>query len=131
MPGKAAWGALVALLLGCDERQRLTFGTEPDDQLGPFIRIDPPSRDTTLSEGSPFVVGVHAVDTSGVDSVFIGIDGADFSYLPIQGNGADTVTFSINIPTSGRSGQTITLGIFGVDVIGNIGATVSRQLTIE
>jgi len=131
MPAKVVWGVLMALLLGCDERERLTFGTEPNDLVGPFIRIEPPSRDTTLSEGDPFVVGVQAVDTTGVESVFIEIEGADLSYLPIRGDGVDTVNFSINIPTFGRTGQTITVGIFGVDVIGNIGARVSRQLTIE
>jgi hypothetical protein len=131
MPAKAVWGVLVALLLGCDERERLTFEPDPEDRLGPTIRIEPPARDTTLTEGDPFVVGVQAVDTTGVDSVFIGIEGADLSYLPIEGNGADTVTFSINLPTFGYSGRTITLEVFGVDVIGNVGPRVPRRLTIE
>jgi hypothetical protein len=131
MPAKAVWGILVALLLGCDERQRLTFETDPEDRLGPTSRIAPPSRDTTLTEGDPFVVGIRAVDTSGVDSVYLRIQGADLSYLPIEGHAADTVDFSINLPTFGFSGRTITLEVFGVDVIGNIGPTVARRLTIE
>jgi hypothetical protein len=131
MPAKAVWGILVALLLGCDERERLTFETDPEDRLGPTSRIDPPGRDTTLTGGDPFVVGIRAVDTSGVDSVFIGVDGADLSYLPIEGDGADTVAFSINLPTFGLSGRTIMLEVFGVDVIGNIGPTVLRRLTIQ
>ena len=98
---------------------------------GPTSRIDPHSMDTTLTEGDPFVIGIRAVDLSGVDSVFLAVEGADLSYLPIEGNGADTVAFSINLPTSGLGGRTVTLGVFGVDVIGNVGPTVSRHLTIE
>ena len=45
--------------------------------------------------------------------------------------GADTLRFSLNLPTIGRSGQTITLGVFGVDVLGNVGPVVTRRLTIE
>lgn len=131
MFAKAVWVVLLALLLGCDERERLTFETDPEDRLGPTSRIDPPSRDTTLTEGDPFVIGVRAVDTTGVDSVVIAVDGADLSYLPIDADGADTLTFSINLPTFGLSGRTITLGVFGVDLTGNVGPTVSRRLTIQ
>jgi hypothetical protein len=131
MPSKPVWGILAALLLGCDERERLTFETDPDDTLGPTSRIGPPSMDTTLTGGDPIVIGVRAVDSSGVDSVFVAVDGADLSYLPIEGNGADTVDFSLNFPTFGLSGRTVTLTVFGVDVIGNIGLTVTRRLTIE
>lgn len=128
---KGVWGVLLALLLGCDERERLTFETDPEDRLGPTSRIDPPSRDTTLTEGDPFVIGVRTVDTTGVDSVVIAVDGADLSYLPIDADGADTLTFSINLPTFGLSGRTITLGVFGVDLTGNVGPTVARRLTIQ
>jgi len=131
MPAKAVWGILVALLLGCDERERLTFETDPEDRVGPSSHIDPPSKDTTLTEGDLFVVGARTVDTSGVDSVFIQVEGANLNYLPIDANGVDTLTFALNLPTLGLSGRTITLGVFGVDVIGNVGPTVSRRLTIE
>jgi hypothetical protein len=131
MPAKAVWGVLIALLLGCEERERLTFETEPEDRVGPTSHIDPPSKDTTLTEGDLFVIGARTVDTSGVDSVFIEVGGANLSYLPIDANGVDTITFSINLPTIGLSGRTITLGVFGVDVIGNVGPTVSRRLTIQ
>jgi hypothetical protein len=131
MPAKAVWGILVALLLGCDERERLTFETDPEDTVGPSSHIDPPSQDTTLTEGDFFVIGVRTVDTSGIDSVFVGVEGANLNYLPIDANGVDTLRFSINLPTIGLSGRTITLGVFGVDVIGNVGPTVSRHISIE
>ncbi len=122
---------LVALLLGCDERERLTFEPDPEDRVGPSSRIDPPSQDTTLTEGDFFVIGARTVDTSGIDTVFIDVEGANLNYLPIDANGADTLSFSLNLPTIGLSGRTITLGVHGVDVIGNVGPTVSRRLTIE
>lgn len=131
MPAKLVWGILVALLVGCDERERLTFETDPEDRVGPTSHIDPPSQDTTLTEGDLFVVGARTVDTSGIDSVFIQVEGANLNYLPIDANGVDTLSFAINLPTIGLSGRTITLGVFGVDVIGNVGPTVSRRLTIE
>jgi hypothetical protein len=131
MPVKAVWGILVALLLGCGERERLTFETDPEDTLGPTSLIDPPSRDTTLTEGDLFVIGARTVDTSGIDTVYIELEGANLDYLPIDADGADTLTFSINLPTLGLSGRTITVGVFGVDVIGNIGPTVTRRLTIR
>jgi hypothetical protein len=131
MPAKAVWGILVALLLGCDERERLTFETDPEDRLGPTSRIDPPSQDTTLTEGDLFIVGARTVDISGIDTVFIELEGADLSYLPIDANGVDTLRFSINLPTGGLSGRTVRFAVFGVDVIGNVGPTVSRYITIE
>ena len=131
MPAKAVWGVLMVLLVGCDERERLTFETEPEDRVGPSTHIDPPSKDTTLTEGDTFVIGASTVDSSGVDSVYIEVEGANLSYLPIDANGVDTLNFAISLPTIGLSGRTITLGIFGIDVVGNIGPTVSRRLTIE
>ena len=131
MPAKAVWGMLVALLIGCEERERLTFETEPEDRVGPSSHIDPPSQDTTLTEGDFFVIGARTVDTSGIDTVFIELEGADLSYLPIDADGVDTLSFSINLPTLGLGGRTVTLAVFGVDVIGNIGPTVTRHITIR
>jgi hypothetical protein len=131
MPGKLMWGVLLALLVGCEERERLVFEQEPEDQTGPTSDIDPPSSDTTLGEGPPFVIGARSVDPSGVDSVYIEVVGANLSYLPLEGEGRDTLNFAISLPTQGFSGRTITVGVFGVDVIGNVGPTVTRRITIE
>jgi hypothetical protein len=131
MPAKAVWGLLLVLLLGCSERQRLTFESNTDDGIGPTSRIDPPSQDTTITEGDFFVIGARTVDSSGVDSVFILVEGANLSYLPLAALGADTLTFGLNFPTNGLFGRTVTVRVFGVDVPGNVGPTVSRRLTIE
>jgi hypothetical protein len=131
MPGKVVWGVLVALLVGCEERERLVFVQEPVDHEGPISHIDPPSRDTTLIEGDPFVVGGRTVDPSGVDTLYIEVEGANLSYLPLDGEGRDTLNFAITLPTQGLRGRTITVGVHGVDVIGNVGPTLTRRLTID
>jgi hypothetical protein len=131
MPGKVVWGGLLALLLGCEERERLVFEPDPVDQVGPTSSIDPPSMDTTLSEGMPFVLGARSVDPSGVDTVYIEVLGANLSYLPLPAEGADTFSFAISLPTQGFAGRTVTIGVYGVDVLGNPGPTVERRLTIQ
>ncbi len=131
MPNRVARLLFLGLLLGCDERDRLTFQPNPEDHLGPTSRIDPPSRDTTLTEGDVFLIGGRAVDSSGVDSVFIDIQGADLSYLPLDAAGVDTFNFALNLPTFGLGGTEVSVTIFGVDVLGNVGPTVLRRFTIE
>lgn len=124
-------GVLLALLLGCEERERLVFGPDPDDRQGPTSTINPPATDTTLTEGDPFVIGARSVDPSGVDTVFIEVEGANLSYLPLDAEGEDTLNFAISLPTAGFAGRTILIGVFGRDVLGNVGPTVTRRLTIE
>ena len=131
MPSKVRSGFAFLLLLGCDERERLTFSTDPEDRVGPVSTIDPPSSDTTLTEGDLFVLGGRTIDPSGVDSIYFELEGANLSYLPIDGEGEDTVTFGLSLPTIGIAGRTITVRVFGVDLIGNRGATVARRLTIQ
>jgi hypothetical protein len=131
MLGNAVRGVLLALLLGCEERDRLTFETDPTDRVGPISQIVQPAHDTVLTEGDFFVVGARTVDTSGIDTVFIQVEGANLNYLPIDANGVDTLNFALNLPTIGLSGRTVVLEVFGVDVIGNVGPTISRRLTIQ
>jgi hypothetical protein len=131
MPGKVVWGVLLTLVIGCGERERLVFSPNPEDHEGPTSHIDPPSTDTTLSEGDPFVMGARTVDPSGVDTVFIEVLGANISYLPLDAEDRDTLNFALNLPTQGFVGRTISISVHGVDVLGNIGPTVSRRLTIQ
>jgi hypothetical protein len=131
MPDKLVWGVLLALLVGCRERERLVFGPDEEDREGPTSQINPPSTDTTLAEGETFVVGARTVDPSGVERVFIEVEGANLSYLPLDAEGEDTLNFAISLPTLGLSGRTVSIGVHGVDVIGNVGPTVTRRFTIE
>ena len=133
MPKIAVLFALVVLLAGCDERERFTLPSENpgDDEVGPVSDIDIPGMDTVITPGEPFIVGGRSVDSSGVDTVYIAIDGGVVNFSPIPGGGADTVRFGLPIPTEGQSGEIITITVRGVDLFGNRGAPVFRQLTIQ
>lgn len=126
--------ALLALLLGaCSERERLTFpSNDPGGQdEGPITRIEVPSVDTVLTEGDPFILSGRTVDPDGVDTLYFEVLGTGQAFLPLQGEGADTVTFGLPIPTIGLSGTTVIVRVRGVDLLGNPGLAAIRQLTIE
>jgi hypothetical protein len=133
MPNRALSLALIALLLGCDERERLTFSPDGPggDVEGPVATIESPAIDTLFTEGDPLVVGGRVIDPSGVDSVYFEVFGAGQSYLPIPGEGQDTVNFGLPIPTIGLSGVNVIVRIHGVDQAGNQGTAAVRQILIE
>ncbi len=133
MPKTTPRLVLIALLLGCDERERLTFpSNQPgDDDQGPITVIDIPRDDTVLTEGDPFVLSGRSIDSSGVDTVYFDIVNGAFGFSPLTGEGADTVRFGLQISTIGRSGQTITVSAIAVDVLGNRGGPAIRRLSIE
>lgn len=126
-----AWLGL-ALLLGCEERSRLTFESNgPDDTTGPVATIDEPAADTVIFEGAPFILGGRVIDPGGVDTVYVDIEGSDHSLLPLPGGGRDTVRFGVPITTLGQAGRTVTVQVFGVDLFGNRGDRVLRQFLIR
>lgn len=124
---------LLALLAGCEERDRLTFpSNEPGgDEEGPVTTIDNPSVDSVLTEGDFFVVGGRSVDSNGVDTVYIEAVGSGQAFLPLIGGGEETVDFGIPVPTIGLSATTVIIRVRAVDVLGNQGLTAIRQLQIE
>ena len=126
-----AWVGL-ALLLGCEERSRLTFESNgPDDTTGPLASIDEPAADTVIFPGPPVVVGGRVIDPSGVATVYVDLEGSDHTLLPLEGGGRDTVRFGVAITTLGQAGQTVTVQVFGVDLFGNRGARAIRRLQIQ
>jgi hypothetical protein len=133
MPKNLAPLVLLAWLMGCGERDRLTFpSNEPGgDDEGPVTTIEDPSADSTLTEGDFFLVGGRSVDDNGVDSLYIEVAGTGQAFLPVSGEGEDTVAFGIPIPTIGLSGTTVVVRVRGVDVLGNVGLTAGRRLQIE
>lgn len=133
MPNQwSAWLA-VALITGCGERDRLTFEGPggPEDKTPPVALIDDPGQDTVVTEGPEFLVGARVTDASGVDTVYVDLEGTDHELLPLQGNGQDTVLVGIPIVTSGNHGVVVTVQVFGVDLAGNRGQRAIRKLTIE
>ena len=133
MPKKVLPVALLALLAGCDERERITFPSDGPgaDEVGPVTVIDEPLQDTVLTSGDPFVLAARSFDPSGVDTVYIEVEGPGLSYPPISGAGADTLFIGLQIPTVDRPGQTYVIRLRAVDVLSNSGASTSRRITIE
>jgi hypothetical protein len=132
---RAVWWLVVALIGGCAERERVTFPTDTGnngDGAGPVTSIDEPgASDTVLVEGDRFVLSGRTVDPDGVDTVYFDVNGLDVSFAPLRGGGADTVSFGLPLSTLGFSGVTVLVRIHGVDMLGNVGQTVSRQLHIQ
>jgi len=133
IPGRAfRWGAL-AVLAGCSTRDRLTFPTEnPGDGSGPVTEIThPATHDTVVTEGDLLIVQGRTFDADGVDTVYVAVGGLSQGFAPILGQGKDTVDFALQLSTIGNSGATVIVQIFGVDLLGQQGAIVSRQIHIE
>jgi hypothetical protein len=119
---------------GCGERERLTFPEEnpPGDGVGPHTTITRPEvGDTVLSEGEPFVLRGMSTDPDGIDLVQFDVSGAGISFAPLNGDGADTVRFEIQLPTFGHAGDTIMVRIYAVDLEGTSGSASIRQLRVE
>ncbi len=125
----------IVLIGGCAERDRLTFPDDTDgsgDGVGPVTAIDEPGAfDTVLVEGDGFVLTGRSVDPDGIDTVYFDVDGLNVTFNPLRGEGADTVWFGLPLHTIGFSGATVLVRIHGVDMLGNVGQTVSRQLHIQ
>jgi hypothetical protein len=124
----------AALGAGCGERDRVTFPEQngPGDGIGPHTTITRPEvGDTVLSEGEPFVLRGISDDPDGIDLVEFDVAGAGVTYAPLNGAGADTVRFEIELPTFGHAGDTIIVRIFAIDLEGTSGGASVRQLRIE
>ena len=135
LPGHAKrWsaGALAVLaLLGCEERNRLTF-PNPSTGAGPSSAIDQPAQDTTVDAGPGFIITGVSVDEDGIDTVYFETEGGVTSFAPFIPDGSpDSVRFGLPITTNGLAGEVITFRVFGTDVLGNRGDTASRQITVE
>ena len=126
-------GALLFVAVAataCAERDRLTF-FNPSSGLGPVIDIQVPSQDTTVVVGSNVLVAGLAVDSDSVDVVLFDVIGGTASFPPLDTN-ADTVVFSITVPTSGLlADDTVIVAIVGIDVLGERGDTAFRRLALQ
>ena len=131
--GRLGVGALFLVALwssACVDRERPSF-LGPNNGLGPVIDIQVPSRDTTVVLGSNVLVAGLAVDLDGVDVVIFDVIGVNFTLPPLNTD-ADTVLFSFTVPTSGlAAGDTVTIGIFGFDLLGERGDTAFRRVVLQ
>jgi len=123
---------LVVLAAACQERDRLTF-PDPGDGIGPVTVIDQPdASDTTVDAGANFFVDGRTVDLDGVDTVYFLVTGGNQSFPPFRPSPpTDTVRWGLPLSTLGRSGSTITVQVYGVDLLGNQGAPSTRQVIVR
>lgn len=126
------WSAL-ALAAGCGQRERPTFPTEnPGNSAGPVTEIlQPEMSDTTVVEGDLVFVDGRSSDPDGVDTVYFEVGGIDQSFPPLKGGGADTVPFGLQLSTLGHTGVTATVRVYAVDLLGDRGSAVTRQILIR
>ena len=130
---RVIWWSAVAAVAGCGQRERPTFPTEsPGDSAGPVSEIlQPEAPDTTVVEGDLVFIEGRASDPDGVDTVYFEIGGLNQSFLPLSGEGADTVTFALQLSTLGHTGTTATVRVYAVDLLGDRGSAVTRQIRIQ
>lgn len=130
--GPVSWGALglaAGLLMGCNERDRITFPV--NDGLGPQSTIFDPSQDTTVVAGPFAQVSGRVTDADGIDTVYFEVTGGGASFSPFVAGGQDTVTFSLPLATAGFGGITMTVMVFGTDIGGVRGDTAVRSVTVQ
>ncbi len=124
--------SILAFLIACDERDRLTF-PDPGDGIGPVTTIDQPHvTDTTVPEGPEFFVNGRTVDVDGVDTVYFLVTGGNQDFDPfLPRPRSDTVRFGLPLTTTGRAGDTMLVQIYGVDIHGSPGDTSTRRIAVE
>ena len=123
------FGLVALVILGCNERDRLTFPVNNGE--GPQSTIRDPSTDTTVSAGAFALVGGRVTDTDGIDTVYFEVTGGGASFQPFVAGGDDTVTFSLPLATAGLGGTTMTVMVFGTDIGGARGDTAVRLVTVQ
>jgi len=133
VPPRAIWWGPLVVLAACGQRDRLLFPTEnPGDGSGPITEIfKPEAPDTAVVEGDLVLVEGRATDADGVDAVHFQIGGANQSFAPLDGHGADTVTFALQLSTLGNPGGTVVVQIYAIDLLGDSGSAVTRQIRIQ
>ena len=59
------------------------------------------------------------------------LDDPERSGYPLNGEGADTVTFALQLSTLGHTGTMATVRVYAVDLLGDRGSAVTRQIRIQ
>lgn len=123
----------VGLSAACSSRERITFPDEPlGNGSGPITAItQPEGADTLVGNDESLIVVGYSTDPDGVAKVFFEVSGAGVSYAPLDGGGSDTVHFSLQLPTAGRTGDTIFVQVSAVDGLGDAGSTATRRIRVQ
>jgi hypothetical protein len=133
VPMRAIWWGMLAVLTGCGERERLTFPTEnPGNGSGPITEIfQPDAADTVVFDGDLLLVQGRSRDPDGVDMVIFEVGGVNQGFSPLDAGGADTVSFGLQLSTVNHTGDTASIRIYAVDLLGDTGRAASRQIRIR
>lgn len=127
----AAWLTGLAVVTGCETRDRLLFPQDPGPGgIGPSSTIDVPSGDTTVTAGPNFIVTGLVSDPSGIDTIYFDTEGGLTSFPP-EIDAGTSFRFGLPLTTNGLSGAAITLRIYATDGEGNRGDTAVRVITVE
>lgn len=133
VPMRAIWWGTLAVLAGCGERERLTFPTEnPSSGSGPITEIfQPDAADTVVPDGDLLLVQGRSRDPDGVDIVVFEVVGVNQGFSPLDAGGADTVHFGLQLSTASHTGDTASIRIYAVDLLGDTGRAATRQIRIR
>jgi hypothetical protein len=127
-------GGLLCLaigLVGCNQRERLTFPNAVNG-VGPKVVINNPSQDTTVTAGPAALIAGKVFDEAGIDTVYFDVQGGLAGFPPFVADGIlDTMSFVLPVTTNGLAGSTITVSVFGTNLAGTRGDTVSRRITVQ
>jgi hypothetical protein len=127
---EVAWVGASLYTAGCNTRDRVTVSDPNQAGSGPETIIDRPHDDTTVAAGPVFQVTGFTRDSDQVDTLYFETEGGVSSFAPFIG-GDDSVRFGLPLTTSGQSGQTITVRVFGTDGLGNRGDTAIRHIAVQ
>jgi hypothetical protein len=123
------------LVLGCSERDRpiTPTGAGGSGSTGPIIpvvTISAPGRDTIVPPDQTLLIRGDVVDDFGVDSIFIDIQGAPFTFAGSNVDGP-LVLWSFTLSTTGLADSVLTISVTAKDEDGNVGGPAVRVLSVQ
>jgi hypothetical protein len=133
VPMRSIWLVGLTVLGACGERERLTFPTaDPGSGSGPITEIfQPDAADTVVADGDPLLVQGRSRDPDGVDMIFFEVAGVSEAFAPLNGGGADQVSFGLQLSTLDHAGDTAFIRVYAVDLQGDTGRAAFRQVRIR
>jgi hypothetical protein len=123
----------LALLLGvsgCEERSRPIY-LGPGDQQGPVITILVPAESATVHRNATFILGVHATDPDGIDSVWVDLEPNVNTLQDFGGEGEPSATagYSVLVPL-GVVEDTLVVIVRARDMLGDTSDVFIRRLLV-
>ena len=128
--------ALLAGVLGCTDRPRLSPSAGPGDGQGPVSTITSPAEYDTVQVSPPgFSVAFHVDDPDGVDSIWIWLEPNINTLVQYDGGGQPNVSIGTSsiyiLNDSALHGDTLNVMVRARDVLGDTGAVAVRHLLIQ